>query len=939
MKNKPLLTKNAIKIIIRQEANACEEKKMNKKLIAGLLTLGLVFSPVAGAVSESYATEATSSESDYDKAIYKLSIIKGYLGNFEEIKKKSDYKLADSQAREALDKAMKDAEDYSKKDEVSLVDLDNHISAIESAIKKLPENVKANLDKLKASVIKAEKVLANNSESADKDEYKNLDEENKGVKNILKDLDKADVTCDDLVKLSEKLDELSKKAIKAFEDKNEYKEPSKEDMEKLDKELGLAKKSGQENKNLDDLVADINKLIESLKNFDNSTNYLLANKDKKEAYRKALDEYTKLVAESDKITDESYDKYYQASQKLAQAWYDIEGKDPGFKVIKIETKKADDQKIIDVLNKLREFSKTKDKVIEGLKDEDLKKKYIENVGLAEFYARSYMFGNVKPLKDYKELEAYLTKLKDEINKKKAEKPGSIRVDEQFASKEAARDALKKLLESTNGIAIDNFYGSDQKDARDTYNKTRENAVKTNADKNASQDDLTKAYNEFNKSVAELNNFLRERLKKLVDDKDFRDSDKFKKADEKLIKAYDDLIKSAKEELAKDKTDANLLNNLYKNIVNAKETIDGKMTDQARRLIAEIYDYDRFIGESAYKTAASSRKDGALYAASNKYPALIKKAKDLEKNKKLDSEEAKDTLDLIEHTKAFIDGKISEKKYLSNDYYHLLKAVKNHKDYTNINQAARDRLEKALKMYEEGKEDEDKIFSALDAAIKDEAIDHFIKEMIQGENPNKTRDDLLIKLKALAEKDDEFRKSEKYTKAPKELKADYDKALEEAKVIIGKENPTEAEVKAAYDKLKGAVDKLEIRHIIDRRLVVLADKFKQNQLKIQNPADRKAIADKINALKENPYTTMEEVDKVERELDNLINSGTQAVTTTTIAPQGQVPTTTRPVSTVTNPGSIVRTGINGIAKVAAVLAVAAIILILTRKKGEKNENNK
>ncbi len=96
------------------------------------------------------------------------------------------------------------------------------------------------------------------------------------------------------------------------------------------------------------------------------------------------------------------------------------------------------------------------------------------------------------------------------------------------------------------------------------------------------------------------------------------------------------------------------------------------------------------------------------------------------------------------------------------------------------------------------------------------------------------------------------------------------------------------------------------------------------------------ADKINALS-GENMTMDDALRVEKELDALINP--QVATTTTLTPQGGVVTNTRPVSTVTNPGSTVKTGINGIAKVAAVLVVAAIILIFTRKKGDKNETNK
>ena len=103
------------------------------------------------------------------------------------------------------------------------------------------------------------------------------------------------------------------------------------------------------------------------------------------------------------------------------------------------------------------------------------------------------------------------------------------------------------------------------------------------------------------------------------------------------------------------------------------------------------------------------------------------------------------------------------------------------------------------------------------------------------------------------------------------------------------------------------------------------------MKIANPADRQAIADKINSLA-GENMTMDDALRVEKELNDLINPKFAA--TQTLVPQGGVPTTTRPVSTVTNPGSIVKTGINGIAKVAVVLVAALGIFILTSKKGDK-----
>ena len=56
---------------------------MNKKLIASLLALGLVFSPMTGAINETYATEAPADqklkdETKEDVVSNKIEVIKGF---------------------------------------------------------------------------------------------------------------------------------------------------------------------------------------------------------------------------------------------------------------------------------------------------------------------------------------------------------------------------------------------------------------------------------------------------------------------------------------------------------------------------------------------------------------------------------------------------------------------------------------------------------------------------------------------------------------------------------------------------------------------------------------------------------------------------------------------------------------------------------------------
>ena len=919
---------------------------MNKKLVASLLSLGLILSPVTGAINETYATEASTDETEKtkeEKALEKIGKIKSIASFYEKYQNDNDYRLGDDEIRNELESTIDDALTYADTGIVSLEDLDSYGTMLETSLTSLSNNGKENQKNLKANIISSRKLLANNVDKKDSEEYKLLSEKIIQAVDFLRKDNLETESFENLKKVNNELVDAYLKAIEKFDDKNDYSTVNEEEFEEFESEIN---KNQEKVSDFEKLVKERQTLLDNDEAFKITEDFVKASTENKEAYVRAFEELKNLTdikesEENSKLLSEKLNNVKQAKEKIT-------GKEPSPEDSVDEQKKQEIQKEKDKLKTYISDIANINKIIakETFKNKALGEEY--NKEILKAMGLAMKDDDSVELKEYQDAVAKLKYLTDKI-KTEDQKPGSITpiepTEKQFKTQEEVRDAINKLLDDTKGITIEDFYGADQKEARDAYNKAREDAFNLTGKQDSSLEDLNKAYNAFNKSLSGLNKFLRDRLTKLADEeKTYIESDNFKKASEENQKTYKDLIAKAKEELKKDPADANILNKLYKDINSAKEAIDGKLSDQAKKLKAEIKDYDRFKELEAYKTAVSSRRDSNLFAAANKYQDLIKKAKELEKAGKLDSDEAKTTLELIENAKAFIEGKISEKKYQSTEYYHILKELTKKKGYTEkVNQAARDRINTALKMYEEDKEEDEAIFSALDAALKDDSVQKFMEEIRKNNDPFKNRDAILSKLSTLVANDKDFRAGDKYKKAPKELKADYDKAFEEAQKVIGMESPTEAEAKEAYDKLIAAVNKIVQRDIIDRRLVVLANKFKENQLKIANPNDRKAIADKINALKNNPYTTIEEVEKVENELDKLIKQG-QVVTTTTVtpttqAPTTQVPTTTRPVSTITNPGSIVKTGINGIAKVAVIAAVAAIILKLTSKKGDKNETNK
>ena len=976
---------------------------MNKKLIASLLTLGLVLSPVSGAVSESYATEVSSEKSELNKEEM-ASLIKAYVEDFDHTKESSVYNFAGVDAQNNLSKAINDAKEIIIKASPSADKLKDSISSIETAYKSLAEKAKANVDAdainkdIKTNLLKIVKLLEKHGDKAEDPKYKEGLALVDKAKEQLETENLKNAKLEDLLKLDKDLIDFFTNYKKELADEEEF-NPSEDEINAFEANLDKTK--------YENIKADYEALAKSYEDFLKSDKFILASDGLKKAYKDAYEELEKHRG----IDKATYEDISKAVKNLADAKYNIDSQATDYKYI--ENKPSSE----DILKKLSAYVKESKATLDGLKDIDLESKYKAAIAKAIVYKTSHENGIKRDLKDYQELEAQLKDLTEKINKAKNvkavpkeenkkfdklkssiekgnkffysdaydkaakdkrdkflkalveaealkkkydENPALVKDEEiekatkalddalagfdKFSDKDKARDAIKGLLGLTKGIKIEQIYDTkDTKEAKEAYTKAREKAAKLADDKKASLEDLDKAYKDFNESVVKLAEFLTSRLQKLVDDdKTFRDSDKYKDAEkdskkEEAIKNYKKLVEDSEKELKKTGPDANILNVLYKKLADARAEIKDEMTSQARKLSYAIYDSYLFLETEDYKKAAVSSNENIKDAAKN-YKELVEAAKALKEAGKLDSQEAKDLLDSINNAKDFMDGKISKEKYLSNKYYYILKAVreyKNGEEYKKLPQALRQKLDDALKLYETSS-DEKAVFSALDAVWQEKEIQEIIKKIEWEKNPNKTRDKLLEDLNNLIAEDKKLKEgSFKYKKAQKALRDAYDLALSEAKDFINKnDKPTEEQVRAVYNKLLNAKNALD-GDKFDKLIHDLAARFKKDQMKIANPADRKAIADKINGLS-GENMTMDDALRVEKELNDLINPKFAA--TQTLVPQSQVPTTSRPISTVTNPGSIVKTGINGIAKVAVVLVAALGIFILTSKKGDKNENN-
>lgn len=983
---------------------------MNKKLIASLLTLGLVLSPVSGAVSESYATGVSSEISQLSKEEL-LDSIKYNVDGFENFKKTQLYDFAGEIAQNNLRNAINEAKQVLDKLNPSENELRERLEAIENALKELDEASKEygeNINNsIKTNIIKVVKLLKQHVDKAEEEKYKEGLALVDKAKDQLKTENFKTAKSEDLDKLKKELSDFFKDYKAQVSDINEY-DVNDEDIKNLDEEI---KKSENipDQKKLENLKADFEALAKSHKDFLKSDKYILASDSLRKAYNDAYEKFENYYGKN--IDEESYEAISKAVKDLADAKYKIDSQDHEYKVIK--TGPSDEERTVETLKKLTAYVRESRATLEGLKDPDLEKAYKAAIAKAGAYTRNYAKGIPRELKDYQELEVQLKDLTERINKaknvkveedKKIDKlkaviekvrefrrtatyeskskenkdlkdklekalieaeeledkykkdPTSVKdeaIDKAikaleaalddfygFNNKDAARKALEALLAKTAGIKIDQIYDtSDQKDAKDAYIKAKDQAAKLVKNKDASVEDLAKAYKDLDDVLNKLAEFLNKRLKDLVDDHPkFSESDKYKKVDadvtkDDVILNYLTVLADAKKELDKAAPDANALNNLYKKLKNARAEINGDMSSQARKLADAIIDGRALMETEEYKKLKAGLT-GERKKAAELYSRYLAVAEELQKAGKLDSQDAKDILDLIDHARDFIEGKITEEKYLGNYYYHTLKALKTYKngdEYKNLPQALRDKLDKALELYEKNS-DEKAVFSALDAVWREDAIQAIIKKMESDRNPNVTRDKLLEDLNNLIAEDKDVRESGfKYKKAQKALRDAYDQALKEAKDFIkNNDKPTEEQVRAVYKKLLNAKNALD-GDKFSQLVLDLAARFKKEQMKIANPADRQAIADKINSLA-GENMTMDDALRVEKELNDLINPKFAA--TQTLVPQGGVPTTTRPVSTVTNPGSIVKTGINGIAKVAVILVAALGIFKLTSNKGDK-----
>ena len=211
---------------------------MNKKIIASLLTLGLILSPVSGSMTRSYADEV-SIEEIRTKAYKKAGKIKNYAKYYEDFKNSNDYRLAESVKKDALGKAIGDAVSYVDEGSVTLEDLDKHIKNIEDCFTAVSTNANENLKNIKINILASKRLLSNNEAKKDTSEYEKVSE---NIAKAIEILKAENISETDFKKLSDANKELVdsfNKARTAFKDTSSYGGSEDQDFTKKISTLSL----------------------------------------------------------------------------------------------------------------------------------------------------------------------------------------------------------------------------------------------------------------------------------------------------------------------------------------------------------------------------------------------------------------------------------------------------------------------------------------------------------------------------------------------------------------------------------------------------------------------------------------------------------------------------------------------------------------------------
>ncbi len=448
------------------------------------------------------------------------------------------------------------------------------------------------------------------------------------------------------------------------------------------------------------------------------------------------------------------------------------------------------------------------------------------------------------------------------------------------------------------------------------------------------------------------------LKELIDEApSFRQSYAYylknnseKDADKALIKTYEDLIKLVSDSLETLSKDADLSQKYVDRINEIKREIAGQSSNSAqeenKKILKELIDlatkvqaHPDFNGDEEQGKSLNSAVAAALAAIRSENASDIAVARTALTNA-LNQDRIKPIVEKINNQNESEDLKELRK------LIDFAGKVTNHKDYDDLDKDLKDELQKAIDNAKLAIQDKDEVKikeskDKLNKILLDKRLESIVEDIKKNKKSSRQNIEDFIK------GDKSLRDSVNYKKAQKTLRDAYDKAIEEGKEILKKEDASEEELTAIANKIMEAIDALDGNKFA-ARVDQLKENYKNKGGQITDANKRAAVEAKIKAL-EDENATMDELIAAETELTNALKlNGTStpiATTTTTTTPVSGTTTTTTPVTTTRqvpatiNPGSIVRTGIKSLVGVAALLVVALGAFALTSKNKDKNEKTK
>ena len=437
--------------------------------------------------------------------------------------------------------------------------------------------------------------------------------------------------------------------------------------------------------------------------------------------------------------------------------------------------------------------------------------------------------------------------------------------------EAARDALngdrirredlQNLVEESNSKGSNEKYYNADDDRKVAYDKAIEDVKELLSRENISQAEIDAAKEKIDAAKEALNGnqSTKEKLEILVNESNEKDSNsKYYNSDPEKKLAYNKAEEEAKKVLAKENITQKEIDAAKDKLKAAKDALNGTETN--------AQELKKLVDES-WKTYSSSRSYNAAEEKQEAHYDAVEKARELLLKENVTQAEVDAAKAKILETDAALDGKDTDySKFWP--LYNEIDKVKNSPKYYNADESAKKQYDQSAQFAKIHGENQGR-----GSLLNQKEIDGLIKFIedskagLNGEDTNKAP------LQSLADESNTKDSDSKYYNAEAAKKTDYDKAVEEAKRVLGKENATQKEVDAVKAKLQAAKDALNGDKTQKERLQVLADESntKDSNSKYYNADaakkaeyDKAVEAAKVVLAKEN--ATQTEIDAAKEKLE-------------------------------------------------------------------------